>query len=157
MNQSTRLLATGVAAAILVIMMPAVSWGKTKANAAPTGGAPAQVLQVDFWHLSQSGATELYQELCSYCHGVEGGGNGPAAATLAVAPPALNGLKQAGIPQQHWTYALGSACEDRHHRPLGADEGMPCWQQIFRQALGNDAAPILVRKRLVDHLASIQR
>jgi len=157
MTSTTRLLALGLAAAVLATLAPAVSWGKAaETTATDVGKAQSKKLRVESWHLRQNSGAELYQELCASCHGIDGAGNGSASSGLTVPAPALTHLKRAGIPRQHWAYVLSSHCDDRARGAEGTHETMPCWQRIFRQALGNEAAPLLVNKNLVNHLASIQ-
>lgn len=154
MTRTKGLLVIGLAAVVAASLGPAASAGKsadTKADA-----APAEALRVQPWHLLQHSGAELYQEMCASCHGAEGEGSGPAARSLTVYPPPLNTLDRAGVPQEHWTYVIQAPCEDSHHwGPQGA-ETMPCWSRVFRQALGNDAAAMLITAKLTNHLQEIQ-
>lgn len=111
------------------------------------------VLRVQAWDLLQHDGAQLYQELCASCHGAEGAGY--ARATPVPTRP-LTTLKQRGVPRAHWTYVILAPYEDGHHWAPDGNETMPCWQRIFRQALGHDAGPLLVAKKLTGYLESIQ-
>lgn len=115
-----------------------------------------KVVRIDPWLLLQSSGDELYQHMCASCHGDQGAGGLTVLTPEPIHPPALDHLKQLGIPRDHWVYVLESPCEDAVHKRSHGAETMPCWQRIFRLALGNDAAPILVSNRLASYLDSIQ-
>lgn len=115
-----------------------------------------EITRVDPWQLLQSDGQELFQHMCASCHGAEGIGTGSAPSQSKPAP-ALTNLEAAGIPRTHWVYVLESPCEDPHHWGPSRSPAMPCWQRIFRQALGNDAAPMLVSTKLAAYIDSIQQ
>ena len=152
------------AVAVLVMMTgaaPAVADSRDRADrpsamAADTAVRP-EVVRVDKWRLLQRSGAQLYENLCASCHGEEGSGADPATLGLAVYPPPLNRLAKAGVPEEHWTYVVLAPCEDAHHwGPHGAAT-MPCWQRVFRQALGGaDAGPMLVSAKLQKYLKEIQ-
>jgi mono/diheme cytochrome c family protein len=153
----TRLLIIAFAAAVAASPALAASpGGTTGAQAAGPAVAVTQPLRVQPWHLLRHDGAELYQELCASCHGADGAGYGPAAEALPVPAPALTHLRRANVPREHWTYVITAGCEDHHHWAPDGTQTMPCWQRIFRQALGNNAAPLMVSTRLVDYLESIQ-
>ena len=115
------------------------------------------VVRVDPWMLHDSSGAALYQQLCASCHGVDATGDGRAARSLSVPAPPLDRLRETGVRREHWTYVLRAPCEDPHHwGPDGAGT-MPCWQRIFRQTLGNGAAPTLISQKLVDYLEIVQK
>jgi mono/diheme cytochrome c family protein len=145
-----------IGAAPAVADTPDTAPGKPGATAADTAVRP-EVVRVDKWRLLQSDGAQLYQNLCASCHGVEGSGAGPAARSLTVYPPPLIGLAKAGVPEEHWTYVILAPCDDAHHWGPHGDATMPCWQQVFRQALGGtDAGPMLVSAKLRTYLGEIQ-
>jgi len=148
----------GLVALLLACLTPAVASG-TDGNiqAASAGIDSNRELRVRYWDLWQSSGAELYGEMCSSCHDSAAGRGEPATGVRAPSAPALAHLERAGIPREHWTYVLASACEDTHHRAKDGHAAMPCWQRIFREAMGNEAAPMLVNQRLVAYLASIQK
>ncbi len=126
--------------------------GRTAAGAAQT-----EPLRLDKWTLHQKSGAELYRELCASCHGRAGLGAGEGGAPLAVPAPALARLERRGIPKAHWAYVILAPYDDEHHRGPDGVETMPCWNRIFRHALGSDAASRLVAAKLVDHLETIQQ
>ncbi len=158
MPRMTKPLIVAIAAALVASLALAIPPGKaTEPQAEGAAAAPARALRVQPWNLLQHDGAELYQEMCASCHGADGAGYGPAARALSVPAPPLTHLKQAGVPRQHWTYVIEAPCEDRHHWTPDGRETMPCWQRIFRQALGNDAGALLVTTKLSNYLESIQQ
>lgn len=157
MKCMTRVLALGFAAAVTATSVlsapPATS---TETSAASPAVAATRPLRIQPWHLLQQDGAGLYGELCASCHGVAGAGNGPEAEALAVPAPALKFLRRSGVPTQHWTYVIQAGCDDHHHWAPDGSATMPCWQRLFRQALGNGAASLMVSVKLVDYLESIQ-
>ncbi len=126
MQPKDRFLAIGLAIAILAALAPGSSLARAvEAGATGADGTETQVLRVEFWHLWQASGADLYQELCASCHGVDGAGDGPAAGALKVPAPALTDLTRDGVPRQHWTYALGAACDDRRNW-TGTVSTKPC-------------------------------
>ena len=61
-----------------------------------------------------------------------------------------------GVPREHWTYVIHSPCEDAHHWAAHGTETMPCWRQIFREALNSPNLPMLVSAKLGDYLEGVQ-
>lgn len=161
MTRVTRLLVIAFAGALVAsLALAPASQGKvagTQAEDAEAEAAPTQVLRVRPGHLLHHDGAQLYQELCASCHGAAATGNGPEARALAVPPPPLTHLRRAGVPRQHWTYVIRAGCEDHHHWAPDGSATMPCWRRVFRQALGNEAAPLLVSTKLVAHLESLQK
>lgn len=112
-----------------------------------------------FRALDYSGA-ELFQRFCSACHGPQGKGNGPVAATLNVMVPNLTRLSQRNggrFPaQQVEEYIDGRS-------PIAAhgSRTMPVWGYEFWVEEGGDiTAERNTRKlidRLVRYLESIQQ
>jgi len=145
-----------IGAAPTVAVPPDPAPDKLGETAADIAVQPEVVL-VDKWRLLQSDGAQIYDNLCASCHGAEGRGAGRAARSLAVYPPPLDHLAKAGVPEEHWTYVILAPCEDAHHwGPHGAAT-MPCWQRVFRQALGGtDAGPMLVSAKLSTYLREIQ-
>ena len=117
---------------------------------------PAEPIYVDPWQLLQSDGGELFEQMCASCHGKAGAGSGVAARSLSKYPPPLTTLEAAGVPRDHWVYVIESPCDDSHHWGPHQTMTMPCWRRVFREALGNDAAPLLVSVKLVSYLDTIQ-
>ena len=162
MKRTKRIMCTGAVLVMMIAAAPAVADPPDPAPAKPsaTAGDTAvrpEVARVDQWQLLQRNGAQLYEDLCATCHGADGSGAGLAARSLPVYPPPLNRLAKAGVPEEHWTYVILAPCEDAHHwGPHGAGT-MPCWQRVFRQALGGtDAGPMLVSAKLRTYLKEIQ-
>lgn len=124
-------------------------------GAAPTG--TTQTVRVNKWKLYQGTGAEIYHELCSGCHGVEGVGDGPAWHSEEIPAPALNQLRKNGVDRQHWIYVINAPYEDSHHWAPDGTMTCPPLNWIFRQAIGSDAGPLLVTKKLVAYLEEIQQ
>lgn len=99
---------------------------------------------------------DLHREYCAVCHGVDGKGDGPAAAALKVAPADLtqiakrNGGKFPELKIQHMIN--GEADEVSAH----GSKDMPVWGHIFRH-MGpyNDLASVRVYN-LMKYIEAIQ-
>lgn len=114
-----------------------------------------RVIRVGPWHLLQSSGDELYGHMCASCHGGQRVSGLATRSPEAVQAPPLTHLRHQGIPREHWVYVLESPCDDVHHGAQGTQD-MPCWSRIFRHALGNDAASLLVSTKLASYLDTIQ-
>ncbi len=114
------------------------------------------VTQVKAWQLLKGSGAELYQQLCSSCHGLDGTGSLAAAKALALPPPDLTRLREVGIPKEHWAYVLQSSCGEAHHQAPDGTATMPCWRRIFRHTVRSDMMPLVITTRLVDYVDSIQ-
>jgi mono/diheme cytochrome c family protein len=99
---------------------------------------------------------QMFKEYCAACHGLDGKGRGPVAASLRKPPPDLTTLAKrhgGSFPEEYVTQLLHFGPGFLSH---GSSE-MPVWGPIFRDFENyNEAA---VRKRiqnLCDYLESIQ-
>jgi mono/diheme cytochrome c family protein len=99
---------------------------------------------------------DLYREYCAVCHGVNGKGDGPAAAALKVAPPDLtriaahNGGK---FPELKVQRMISGA--DEQPASHGSKD-MPVWGNIFRHmGASSDLGAVRVYN-LVKYLEEIQ-
>ncbi len=99
---------------------------------------------------------DLYRLYCATCHGRDGRGNGPAAASLKVPPPDLTRLarRRNGVFPARDVEAIvrGGTVITAH----GSDE-MPVWGPIFYALDPSDARVKARISSLVGHLASIQQ
>ena len=110
--------------------------------------------------LRQMPALELYQQLCSSCHGVEGRGDGPVASLIEIDVPDLTRIafRDGGeFPTEDVRRAIDGRWDRRAH---GARD-MPVWGwQLYDSSATGDAQERAVVDsmidRLVQHLRSIQ-
>jgi mono/diheme cytochrome c family protein len=117
-----------------------------------TGQAQAKKIEITY---SLSGP-EMYRTWCAPCHGVDGKGNGPAAAALKKSPADLTLLskKNGGkFPTGRVrNYIEG---QDESTTAHGSRE-MPIWGDVFR-SIGNDQGAITYRLvTLSTYLESLQ-
>ena len=106
-----------------------------------------------------SGA-EIYQRYCASCHGADGRGDGPAAATLDPLPSDLTAIarRRAGkFPHSE----IHEIVDGRAVLPAHGTRAMPVWGYEFEagapQAAPGRAAAQSMTQRLVTYLQSLQR
>lgn len=108
----------------------------------------------------QLSSLELYERLCSSCHGVSGRGDGPVASLIAIRVPDLTRLayRDGGeFPTEDVRRTIDGRWDRRAH---GARD-MPVWGwQLYGSAVENDAEERArvdaMIERLVEYLRSIQ-
>jgi mono/diheme cytochrome c family protein len=99
----------------------------------------------------------LYLNHCAACHGDDGEGGGPVAATMNVAVPNLRALAQrnAGVFPAD---AVTAYIDGRELKAAHGDRQMPIWGDVFRGP-EQGTAERTVRRRitaLVDFIAILQ-
>jgi mono/diheme cytochrome c family protein len=104
---------------------------------------------------------ELYQRLCSSCHGVEGKGDGHLAPIIKVGVPDLTGLAARHGGEFPLDY-VRRTIDGRSSRPAHGPRDMPVWGwQLYDVSNTDDAAERAsvdsLIDRLTEHLRSIQR
>ncbi|HEY8540718.1 MAG TPA: cytochrome c [Steroidobacteraceae bacterium] len=111
-------------------------------------------------HIESLSGMELYQRLCSSCHGVEGRGDGPVAPLLKVNTPDLTRIaaRDGGeFPTEDVRRIIDGRTDRRAHGP----RDMPVWGwQLYDMSTrdGNERARAdAMIDRLVEYLRSIQR
>jgi mono/diheme cytochrome c family protein len=103
---------------------------------------------------------EMYQQLCSSCHGIRGHGDGPVASLINIGVPDLTRIaKRDGgeFPTEDVRRTIDGRWDRRAH---GARD-MPVWGwQFYDSSATNDAEERAqvdsMINRLVDYLRSIQ-
>lgn len=98
----------------------------------------------------------MYRSFCGSCHGIDGKGDGPAAAALKVSPGDLTLLARANngkFPEDRIVTMLGSMPGTEAH---GSKE-MPVWGDVFRSRGEAQMIVTLRIANLVRHLESLQR
>ena len=109
---------------------------------AGAAAAQARIEKVPIKPTSASDAKKMFDSYCAVCHGTEGKGNGPAAASLAKVPADLTRINARNA---------GTFPEVRVRRYIeGLDEvaahgtrDMPMWGDLFR-SLDRDTAQLRI-------------
>jgi mono/diheme cytochrome c family protein len=103
---------------------------------------------------------ELYQRFCASCHGDDGYGDGPVAASLKVTIPDLTRMYQrhgGRFPEQK----IREIIDGRQVIPVHGSRFMPVWGQQFFVGEGADqqaeARLNRIVDKLVDYIRSIQQ
>jgi mono/diheme cytochrome c family protein len=104
---------------------------------------------------------EMYERLCSSCHGVDARGDGPVAPLIKIGVPDLTRLaaRDGGeFPTEDVRRVIDGRTDRRAHGP----RDMPVWGWQLYDASSTDAAGERARTnsmidRLVEYLRSIQR
>ena len=102
---------------------------------------------------SPTDGRNLFRMYCATCHGLDGKGGGPTAASLKKAPADLTVLQAKGqaFPGERVTHAIDGTGEAGPH----GNREMPVWGQAFRYTKGTPPAELSVN-RLVDYVKTIQ-
>ncbi len=74
---------------------------------------------------------QLYKQHCAACHGADARGNGPAAASLKVAPSDLTIIQKKG--EKFPSYKVMTIIEGEKVVPAHGSREMPVWGTIFRR------------------------
>ena len=109
---------------------------------------------------AQMSGMQMYEQLCSSCHGVDGRGDGPVASLLTIVVPDLTRIAQregGEFPTEDVRRSIDGRWDRRAH---GARD-MSVWGwQFYDSAAVNDAQERArvdaMISRLVDYLRSIQ-
>ena len=111
-------------------------------------------------HPGAMSGLEMYQQLCSSCHGVSGHGDGPVASLIRIGVPDLTRIAQhdgGEFPTEDVRRTIDGRWDRRAH---GARD-MPVWGwQLYDSSATNDAQERAqvdsMINRLVEYLRSIQ-
>jgi mono/diheme cytochrome c family protein len=99
-----------------------------------------------------SGAV-LYRQYCASCHGVDGRGDGPAAAALSPPPTDLTRLTL-GVPE------LMTAIDGRRSLRAHGTAAMPVWGEVFEQSLIDERhrrrTALMKTQALADYVKGLQ-
>lgn len=117
--------------------------------------APRSSDKATVYHPPVSGP-KLYQAYCAVCHGVDGKGNGPAAASLKTWPGDLTTIARRNggtFPALHVAEAIGG----ERAIPAHGTRDMPIWGPVFRSLAHGHADNAQLRMdNLVAYIESIQ-
>jgi mono/diheme cytochrome c family protein len=104
---------------------------------------------------------ELYEQLCSSCHGVTGEGDGPVAPLVKIGVPDLTRIawRDGG---EFPTEDVRRTIDGRFERPAHGPRDMPVWGWRFYDSANTNDAQERARvdatiNRLVEYLRSIQK
>jgi mono/diheme cytochrome c family protein len=106
---------------------------------------------------AQDTGARLYFNHCAACHGDDGEGTGPVAASMRVTVPNLRTLAQrnGGV---YPTDAVAAYVDGRTEKAAHGDRQMPIWGDVFKGA-DQDASERTVRRRIaavVEFIATLQ-
>ena len=111
--------------------------------------------------MSSLSGLELYERLCSSCHGVTGEGDGPVAPLVKIAVPDLTriALRDGG---EFPTEDVRRTIDGRFDRPAHGPRDMPVWGWSFYNSANTNEAQERARvnaiiDQLVGYLRSIQK
>lgn len=115
---------------------------------------------VDTRSLKQLSGVELYQRLCSSCHGVQARGDGPVAPLIKIGVPDLTKLAQRD-GGEFPAADVQRAIDGRFDRPAHGPRDMPVWGWQLYESTANDdqaerAQVDATIARLVEYLRSVQ-
>lgn len=100
---------------------------------------------------------EMYQQLCSSCHGVSGQGDGPVSSLIKIDVPDLTriAVRDGGeFPTEDVRRAIDGRWDRRAH---GARD-MPVWGwQLYGSSSNNDAQERAIVDSMIDRLVNYLR
>jgi mono/diheme cytochrome c family protein len=106
---------------------------------------------------AQDTGARLYLNHCAACHGDDGEGTGPVAASMRVTVPNLRTLAERnGGPYP--ADAVAAYVDGRTEKAAHGDRQMPIWGDVFKGA-DQDASERTVQRRIaavVDFIATLQ-
>lgn len=115
--------------------------------------AMTQIAAIHAEDLGSYDGPQLYKRFCASCHGPDGAGDGPVAATLKNRPPDLAGIsarRRGEFPEDK----LRQIIDGRSGVAAHGARDMPVWGSDLRQA-GADADAVIAR--LVAQLRAMQK
>jgi mono/diheme cytochrome c family protein len=124
------------------------------AFSAGTAGAQPRVEKGPIKRVAASDAKKMFDTYCAVCHGKDGKGNGPAAASLKKVPADLtrisarNGGAFPDVKVQRYIEGLDEVAAH-------GTRDMPMWGDLFN-SLNRDTAQIRIRA-LAEYLKSLQQ
>ena len=117
---------------------------------------PSSTVKIPIGNEPANNGQQMYTNYCAPCHGVNGQGHGPVAASLRVQPTDLTQLSRANhgkYPAAH----VSSVLQFGAQAPAHGTADMPVWGPIFaKMNVGNPQAKMLRISNLSRYLESIQ-
>lgn len=119
--------------------------------------AQEQIRKVTAPQTNAASGKEMYTAYCASCHGVNGTGNGPAAAALKAPPTDLTTLAKTNsgkFPSNH----VYEVINGRAGTPAHGSQEMPVWGPVFRQLSSGHQSQVQQRiTNLTDYIRSLQQ
>jgi mono/diheme cytochrome c family protein len=107
-------------------------------------------------HTPPGSGQEMFAEYCAVCHGMDGKGNGPAAASLKKRPADLTQLTRKNngtFPELHVMNFISGEENIASH----GSRDMPMWGHLFQSLSPNDRGVVKLRiANLMEYLKSLQ-
>lgn len=106
--------------------------------------------------ISTSKGVDLYRQYCAVCHGLEGRGDGPAAAALTTKATDLTQLSRhnkSQFPALHISRIIGGVDGPKAH----GTSDMPMWGDAFKSVSMNPEIAQIRVNILVEYLKTLQR
>lgn len=140
-----------ISIAAIVAILSAIALGQ-----APSAQSAPQVKHVPITNAPSNSGKEMFKSYCAVCHGVDGKGNGPAAAALKTPPTDLTGLaKNAGAqyPASH----VAAVIRGQAITPSHGSQDMPVWGPLFSSISQGHEAQVQQRiTNLVNYVGTLQ-
>lgn len=140
---------------VLALLCAMTASAQTAPAATPQATKP-EIKHVPAAYTDPSSGKEMYNAYCASCHGVDGKGDGPAAAALKVPPANLTMLAAKGggkFPATH----VAAVIQGDAMTPAHGSKEMPVWGPIFHAMGTHSQAQVQLRIRnLTNYLESIQ-
>lgn len=111
----------------------------------------------DMRALNELSGVELYQRLCSSCHGVQARGDGPIAPLIKIGVPDLTQLarREGG---EFPAADVARTIDGRFERPAHGPRDMPVWGwQLYDSTSSNDSAERARVDAMIDRLVAYLR
>ena len=106
---------------------------------------------------AQMPALEMYQQLCSSCHGVSGHGDGPVSSLIKIGVPDLTRIA-ARDGGEFPTEDVRSTIDGRWDRRAHGARDMPVWGwQFYDSSSTNDAQERAIVDSMIDRLVNYLR
>jgi mono/diheme cytochrome c family protein len=114
----------------------------------------AQIKKVPIEYTSPTSGAEMFRSYCAPCHGNDGKGTGPAAASLKTPPADLTALTRKNngkFPEAEVANTIKGAGTAPH-----GSRDMPMWGDIFRSVSSGNMGVEMRVKNLSDYIRGIQ-
>lgn len=114
-----------------------------------------QIKRVPITQTSPGSGKEMFGTYCAPCHGLDGKGDGPAAAALKKKPADLTQLAEKNkgkFPSAH-VYAILKQADS----PVHGSKEMPIWGTLFSSVSNSDAEVHMRITNLVNYVQTLQK